>query len=127
MNKNIHPPGLGPRHSKILYCDVNIFKDLLNHSVLQKPCHGKKVSEALERKCNNLEPFTTLFNRLFEEIISLRSYVNEQLENIKKSPYDSKQSAKYDLTNYNTYVKRIDLKQKLLNCFQKTFLRGAMK
>ena len=82
------------------------------HSVLQKPCQGKKVSEALERKSNNLEPFTTLFNRLFEEIISLRSYVNEQLENIKKSPYDSKQLAKCDLTNYNTYVKRIDLKQK---------------
>ena len=62
----------------------------------------ENVSEALERKSNNveqpvlLEPFTTLFNRLFEEIISLRSYVNEQLENVKKSQYDSKQSAKCD-------------------------------
>ena len=43
----------------------------------------KNVSEALERKSNNveqpvsMEPFTTLLNRLFEEIISLRSYVNE--------------------------------------------------
>ena len=44
----------------------------------------------------SLEPFTTLFNRLFEEIISLRSYVNKQLENVKKSQYDSKQSAKCD-------------------------------
>ena len=33
---------------------------------------------------------------MFEEIISLRSYVNEQLENVKKSQYDSKQSAKCD-------------------------------
>ena len=62
----------------------------------------ENVSEALERKSNNveqpvsLEPFTTLFNRLFEEIISLRSYVNEQLENVKKSQYDSKQSVKCD-------------------------------
>ena len=62
----------------------------------------ENVPEALERKSNNveqpvsLEPFTTLFNRLFEEIISLRSYVNEQLENVKKSQYDSKQSAKCD-------------------------------
>ena len=56
----------------------------------------ENVPAALERKSNNveqpisLEPFTTLFNRLFEEIISLRSYVNEQLENIKKSQYASK-------------------------------------
>ena len=56
----------------------------------------------LERKSNNveqpvsLELSTTLFNRLFEEINSLRSYVNEQLENVKKSQYDSKQSAKCD-------------------------------
>ena len=62
----------------------------------------ENVLEALGRKSNNveqpvsLEPFTTLFNRLFEEIISLRSYVNEQLENVKKSQYDSKQSAKCD-------------------------------
>ena len=63
----------------------------------------ENVSEALERKCNNveqpvsLEPFTTtLFNRLFEEIISLRSYVNGQLQNVKKSQYDSKQIAKCD-------------------------------
>ena len=88
------------------------------------PQTQENVSEALERKSNNveqpvsLEPFTTLFNRLFEEIISLRSYVNEQLENVKKSQYDSKQSAK---CNYSTEtdelqhlrVKRIDLKQKL--------------
>ena len=63
----------------------------------------ENVSEALERRCNNveqpvsLEPFnTTLFNRLFEEIISVRSYVNKQLENVKRSQYDSKRSAKCD-------------------------------
>ena len=62
----------------------------------------ENVSEALERKSKNvgkpvsLERFTTVFNRLFKEIISLRSYVNEQLENVKKSQYDSKQSAKCD-------------------------------
>ena len=63
----------------------------------------ENVSEALERKCSNveqpvsLEPFTTtLFNRLFEEIISVRSYVNKQLENVKRSQYDSKRSAKCD-------------------------------
>ena len=62
------------------------------------PLTQENVSEALERKSNNVEqpvsfePFTTLFNRLFEEIISLRNYVNEQLENVKKSQYDSKQS-----------------------------------
>ena len=39
---------------------------------------------------------STIFNRLFEEIISLKSYVNEQLENVKKSHYDSQQSAKCD-------------------------------
>ena len=33
---------------------------------------------------------------MFEEIFSLRSYVNQQLENVKKSQYDSKQSAKCD-------------------------------
>ena len=33
---------------------------------------------------------------MFEEIICLRSYVNERLENVKKSQYDSKQSAKCD-------------------------------
>ena len=60
------------------------------------------VPVVLERKSNNveqpisLEPFTTLFNRLFEEIISLRSYVNEQLENAKKSQIDSKQSSECD-------------------------------
>ena len=32
-----------------------------------------------------------------------------------------------ELTSCSTYVKRIDLKQKLLNCFQKTFLQGTMK
>ena len=64
------------------------------------PLTQENVSEALERKSNNVEqpvsfePFTTLFNRLFEEIISLRNYVNEQLENVKKSQYDSKQSWK---------------------------------
>ena len=47
------------------------------------PFTQENVSEALERKSNNveqpvsMEPFTTLLNRLFEEIISLRSYVNE--------------------------------------------------
>ena len=47
------------------------------------PLTQENVSEALERKSNNveqpvsMEPFTTLLNRLFEEIISLRSYVNE--------------------------------------------------
>ena len=62
----------------------------------------ENVSEALERKSDNveqpvsLEPFTTLFNRMLEEIISLRSYVNGQLQNVKKSQYDSKQSAKCD-------------------------------
>ena len=62
------------------------------------PLTQENISEALERKSNNVEqpvsfePFTTLFNRLFEEIISLRNYVNEQLENVKKSQYDSKQS-----------------------------------
>ena len=56
----------------------------------------ENVSDALERKSNNveqpvsLEPFTILINRLFGE----RSYVNEQLGNVKKSQYDSKQSAK---------------------------------
>ena len=30
-------------------------------------------------------------------------------------------------TSYSNYVKRIDLKQKLSNCFQKTFLLGTMK
>ena len=56
----------------------------------------ENVSEDLERKSNNLEqpvslePFTTLFNILFEEIIFLRRYVNQQLENVKKSQYDSK-------------------------------------
>ena len=66
------------------------------------PLTQENVSEALERKSNNveqpvsLEPFTTLFNRLFEEIISLRSYVNGQLQNVKKSQYDSKQIAKCD-------------------------------
>ena len=60
----------------------------------------ENVSDALERKSNNveqpvsLELFTTLFNGLFEETISLRSYVNEQFEKVKKSQYDSKQSAK---------------------------------
>ena len=33
---------------------------------------------------------------MFEEIIFLRSYVNEQLENVMMSQYDSKQSAKCD-------------------------------
>ena len=33
------------------------------------------------------------FWSFFEEILSLRRYVNEQLENVKKSQYDSKQSA----------------------------------
>ena len=33
---------------------------------------------------------------MFEESIYLRSYVNEKLENVKKSQYDSKQSAKCD-------------------------------
>ena len=33
---------------------------------------------------------------MFEKIIYLRSYVNERLENVKKSQYDSKQSAKCD-------------------------------
>ena len=33
---------------------------------------------------------------MFEEIIYLRSHVNERLENVKKSQYDSKQSAKCD-------------------------------
>ena len=62
----------------------------------------ENVSEALERKSNNvehpvsLEPFTTLFNCFFEEIISLKSYASEQFENVKKSHYNSKQSAKYD-------------------------------
>ena len=60
----------------------------------------ENVSDALERKSNNveqpvsLEPFTILINRLFGE----RSYVNEQLENVKKSQYDSKQSAKCNHT-----------------------------
>ena len=46
------------------------------------------LSGSKERKRSNgeqpvsLEPFTTLFNRLIEEIIFLRSYVNEQLENV---------------------------------------------
>ena len=53
----------------------------------------ENVSDALERKSNK-KLFTTLFNRLFEETISLRSYVNEQLEKVKKPQYDSKQSAK---------------------------------
>ena len=41
----------------------------------------ENVSDALERKSNNveqpvsLEPITTLFNCLFEEIVSLRSYL----------------------------------------------------
>ena len=58
------------------------------------------LNRSNERKRNNeeqpvsLEPFTTLFNRLIEEIIFLRSYVNEQLENVKKSQYDSTHSAK---------------------------------
>ena len=62
----------------------------------------ENVSEALERKSNNvehpvsLELFTTLFNCFFEEIISLKSYVNEQFENVKKSHYNSNQSGKYD-------------------------------
>ena len=66
------------------------------------PLTQENVPVVLERKSNNveqpilLEPFTTLFNRLFEEIISLRSYVNEQLENAKKSQIDSKQSSKCD-------------------------------
>ena len=48
----------------------------------------ENVSDALERKSNNvkqpvsLESITTIFNRLFEEIISLRSYGNEPLENV---------------------------------------------
>ena len=60
----------------------------------------EKTSEVLERKSNNVEqqyyfePSTILFNYFFEEIISLRSYVNEQLENVKKSQYNSKESAK---------------------------------
>ena len=60
----------------------------------------ENVSDALERKSNNveqpvsLEPFTAFLNRLFGKINSLRSYVNEQLENVKKSQYDSKHSAK---------------------------------
>ena len=33
---------------------------------------------------------------MFEDIISLRSFVREKLENVKKSQYDSKQSAKCD-------------------------------
>ena len=91
----------------------------------------------LESKSNKVEqvfsrePFTTLFNHVFEEIISLRSYVNEQLENVKKSQHDSNQSAYCNHSTrtdeLSTYVKRIDLKQKLLNCFQETFLQGAMK
>ena len=60
----------------------------------------EKISEVSERKSNNVEqqyyfePSTILFNYFFEEIISLRSYVNEQLENVKKSQYNSKESAK---------------------------------
>ena len=53
----------------------------------------ENVSDVLERKSNK-KLFTTLFNRLFEETISLRSYVNEQLEKVKKAKYDSKKSAK---------------------------------
>ena len=85
-----------------------------------------------EKKINNaeqpvsLEPFTTLFNRLFEEIIS-----EKLCKWIIRKCYDvsNPQNAIIapELTSYNTYVKRIDLKQKLLKCFQKTFLRGTMK
>ena len=65
----------------------------------------QNLSEALKRKSNSaeqsisLQPLITLFNCLFEEIISLRRYVNEQLENVKKSQYDSKQSTKCDQSN----------------------------
>ena len=75
--------------------------------------------------------FSKLWTVLNFNVISLRSYVNEQWENVKKSQYDSKQSAKCNhcarTDGFNTYVKKIDLKQKLLSCFQKTFLRGTMK
>ena len=73
------------------------------HQTLRDCCDSltqENVSEALEKKSNNveqlisLEPFTTLFDRLFEKIVSLRNYVNEQSKNVKKSQYDSKQFAK---------------------------------
>ena len=32
-----------------------------------------------------------------------------------------------ELTSYSTYLKGIDLKHKLLNCFQEKFLRGTME
>ena len=69
-------------------------------TALTKKQTQENVSEALERKSKNveqplsLEPFTSIFNRLFEEIISLRSFVNKRLENVKKSQYGSKRSAK---------------------------------
>ena len=54
------------------------------------PLMQENVSEAPERKSNDVEqpvslrPFTTLFNRLFKEFISLRSYVSDELQHLRE-------------------------------------------
>ena len=67
---------------------------------------GKRFRCAREKKqqCRSTgftPAFYYPFWSFFEEILSLRRYVNEQLENVKKSQYDNKQSAKCDHSTRN--------------------------
>ena len=94
----------------------------------------EKISEILERKSNNveqqvyLESSAILFNCFFEEIISLWSYVNEKLENVKKSHYKSKKSAKCNHSTRTDELQHIHevnrSKTEIINLLPKNIFRG---
>lgn len=121
---------------KTISCPNRSNIDTSNKSqALENCCKTSETDVTDGRKCNRSdntdepllhESLAILFSCLFTEIISLRSYLNDNAENAEK--YDSKQSLQCDHSPCNKefqYLFDINPKKKLLNCFQKTYFLGT--